>query len=117
MPYGLKQETVKKINRVFARHKEVEKVILYGSRAKGNYRPGSDIDLTLKGKALSLKQLNKISLELDDLLLPYTFDLSLYHHIKDADMIEHIERVGKLFYQNPCRIQKHNLIAKIPSIQ
>lgn len=101
MPYGLKQETIDKINRIFARHKEVENAILYGSRAKGNYRPGSDIDLTLKGKNLSLKQLNKISMELDDLLLPYTFDLSLYHHITNTDMIEHIERVGKLFYQNP----------------
>ncbi len=101
MKYGLKQETIDKINRIFACHKEVETVILYGSRAKGNYRSGSDIDLTLKGKNLSLKQLNKISMDLDDLLLPYTIDLSLYHHITDADMIEHIERVGKLFYQNP----------------
>lgn len=101
MPYGLKQEIIDKINRIFTRHKEVETAILYGSRAKGNYRPGSDIDLTLKGKNLSLKQLNKISMELDDLLLPYTFDLSLYHHITNTDMIEHIERVGKLFYQNP----------------
>ncbi|MDL2124807.1 MAG: hypothetical protein LWX51_17420 [Deltaproteobacteria bacterium] len=50
-------------------------------------------------KKLDLKLLNKISLDLDDLLLPYTFDLSIYHHITSPDLIEHIERVGKVFYK------------------
>ncbi|MBW2568477.1 MAG: nucleotidyltransferase domain-containing protein [Deltaproteobacteria bacterium] len=99
MQYGLKNETVKKINTIFVKHKEVEEVTLYGSRAKGNYKPGSDIDLTLKGKQLNLKLLNKISLDLDDLLLPYTFDLSIYHHITAPDLIDHIKRVGKVFYK------------------
>ena len=80
MQYGLKKETVKKINAIFAGYEEVEEAVLYGSRAKGNHKPGSDIDLALKGKQLNLKLLNKISLDLDDLLLPYTFDLSIYHH-------------------------------------
>ena len=102
MQYGLKKETVKKINTIFARYEEVEEAVLYGSRAKGNYKPGSDVDLTLKGKQLNLKLLNKISLDLDDLLLPYTFDLSIYHHITASDLIEHIERVGKIFYNREC---------------
>jgi len=100
MQYGLKKESIEKVNRIFAQYDKVEEVILYGSRAKGNYKPGSDIDLTLKGKELNLKLLNKISLELDDLLLPYTFDLSIYHHIKQADLIDHIVRVGKVFYKS-----------------
>jgi len=99
MQYGLKKETVKKISAIFAKYKEVKEATIYGSRAKGNYKPGSDVDLTLKGKQLNLKLLNKISLDLDDLLLPYTFDLSIYHHITAPDLIEHIERVGKIFYQ------------------
>jgi len=99
MQYGLKKESIEKVNRIFAQYDKVEEVILYGSRAKGNYKPGSDIDLTLKGKELNLKLLNKISLELDDLLLPYTFDLSIYHHIKQTDLIDHIVRVGKVFYK------------------
>ena len=102
MQYGLKKETVKKITTIFARYEEVEEAVLYGSRAKGNYKPGSDVDLTLKGKQLNLKLLNKISLDLDDLLLPYTFDLSIYHHITASDLIEHIERVGKIFYKRKC---------------
>ena len=99
MQYGLKKESIEKVNRIFAQYDKIEEVILYGSRAKGNYKPGSDIDLTLKGKELNLKLLNKISLELDDLLLPYTFDLSIYHHIKQPDLIDHIVRVGKVFYK------------------
>lgn len=99
MQYGLKKESIEKVNRIFAQYNKIEEVVLYGSRAKGNYKPGSDIDLTLKGKELNLKLLNKISLELDDLLLPYTFDLSIYHHIKQPDLIDHIVRVGKVFYK------------------
>ena len=98
MPCGLKRECIEKIIQIFERYDEIESVILYGSRAKGNYKPGSDIDLTLKGKGLNLSLLNKISLELDDLMLPVTFDLSLYHHIRQTDLIDHIHRVGKVFY-------------------
>ncbi|BBO80288.1 nucleotidyltransferase domain-containing protein [Desulfosarcina ovata] len=95
---GLSTACVDKIIRIFERYDDIETVVLYGSRAKGNYKLGSDIDLTLKGKGLNLSILNKISLELDDLLLPYTFDLSLYDHIKQPDLIDHIQRVGKVFY-------------------
>lgn len=98
MQYGLKNETIEKVIGIFSRFGEIEEAILYGSRAKGKYKPGSDIDLTLKGKGLNLKLLNKISLELDDLLLPYTFDLSIYHHIQEPALIDHIQRVGKVFY-------------------
>ena len=90
MPYGLKKETIEKINQIFARHKAVEKVFLYGSRAKGNYKKGSDIDLTLIGENLNLRLLNKISLDLDDLLLPYKIDLSIYDQITNSDLIDHI---------------------------
>lgn len=97
--YGLKKETVQKIKSILASYTAVEEAVLYGSRAKGNFRPGSDIDLVLKGNNLNLQMINKISLDLDDLLLPYLFDLSIYHQITNADLIEHIGRVGKVFYK------------------
>lgn len=98
MQFGLKEEVVNKILHVFSSFPQIEEAILYGSRAKGNYKPGSDIDITIKGEKLTLKELNKISLDLDDLLLPYSFDLSIYHHIKNPDLIGHIERIGKIIY-------------------
>ena len=98
MQYGLAKECIEKIHSVFERYDEIDEAVLYGSRAKGNFKPGSDIDLTLKGKGLNLTLLNKISLDLDDLMLPYIFDLSLFHQIKHKDLIDHILRVGKVFY-------------------
>jgi uncharacterized protein len=96
---GLKQSTIESINAVFSLHPQVEQVILYGSRAKGNYRHGSDIDLTIKGEGVTLSELMKIETELDDLLLPYKIDLSLLHKISDAALIDHVHRVGAVFYQ------------------
>ncbi len=98
--YGLKESTIQKIHSVFARYPQVEKAVLYGSRAKGNYKNGSDIDLTLCGGTdLMLDVQYKIMEELDDLLLPYTIDLSILPNISDPDVIEHIRRVGVTFYE------------------
>lgn len=96
--FGLKESTIRRINAVFAGHPQIEQVILYGSRAKGNYRRGSDLDLTIKGERVTLSEMMKIETELDDLLLPYKIDLSLLHKINDADLIDHIVRVGAVFY-------------------
>ena len=96
--FGLKESTIDRICEVFADHPLVEQVILYGSRAKGNYRRGSDIDLTMKGEAVTLTELLRIETELDDLLLPYKIDLSILHKIQDSDLIDHIKRLGAVFY-------------------
>jgi len=95
---GLSGKTIAKIQAVFARYPQVEQAILYGSRAKGTFRNGSDIDLTLKGDALTHRELGKIDMELDDLLLPYKIDLSLFRQIDNPNLIEQIERVGVVFY-------------------
>lgn len=96
--FGLQASTLAQIRDVFKQHPAVREVLIYGSRAKGTFRPGSDIDLTLIGDNLDLKLLNKIANELDDLLLPYTFDLSLYHHIEHQDLQDQIKRAGKKFF-------------------
>ncbi|CAN5211404.1 nucleotidyltransferase domain-containing protein [soil metagenome] len=95
--YGLDQDVLKHILTVFESFTEIEKVVLYGSRAKGNYRPGSDIDLTFKGK-VTLQILNAVANKLDDLLLPYQFDLSIHSKIDSDSLLEHIERVGIVIY-------------------
>ena len=95
---GLDQRAISKIKDVFRLFPEIDEVILYGSRAMGNFKPHSDIDLTLKGKNLDLNIQQKIETQLDDLLLPYRIDLSVFHQIQNQDLIEHISRVGKKFY-------------------
>lgn len=100
MKYGLNDTTIGRIHGVIARYGQIDKAILYGSRAKGNYRAGSDIDLTLAGgHDLNLTVLYRIMDDIDDLHLPYTFDISLLHSISDPDVLDHIKRVGKVFYE------------------
>lgn len=99
MKLGLKEETITKINSVFTLHLEVEEVIIYGSRAKGNYRNGSDLDLTLTGSALNDDILTKINLEIDDLNTPYLFDISIFHRLNSPDLQDYIKRIGKIFYK------------------
>lgn len=96
---GLTESTIARINGVFAALPEVEEVIMYGSRAKGTYRNGSDIDLTITGNVVTHDQLLQLENQLDDLLLPYTIDLSLLRQINNPDLLEHIQRVGVVFYQ------------------
>jgi predicted nucleotidyltransferase len=100
MHYGLSELQYGQIVNVFANNKDVDKVILYGSRAKGTQKPYSDIDITILGDNLNLSVLQKIEIELDDLLLPYKFDVSLYNSIDNNDLVEHIKRVGKTIYKN-----------------
>ena len=99
MKYGLKDDTVDQIKATLTSFEEVERAIIYGSRAKGTFKPASDIDLTLEGTNLTLDLLNAIAWKLDDLLLPYTFDLSIKSHIANKELLDHIERVGIVFYE------------------
>ncbi len=95
---GLTKEEIDRIKTVFSKYKQIEKVLIYGSRAMGNYKPASDIDLTLIGKSIDLKLQTKIEFDLDDLLLPYKFDISVYDKITNPEFIDHINRVGKEIY-------------------
>lgn len=99
MEIGLDQNIINKINSIFSSFENIESVKIYGSRAKGNFKEGSDIDLTFWGENLNLDIMNEISLKIDDLNLPYTFDLSIYNQIDNLELKDHIIRVGQLFYQ------------------
>ncbi|WP_127470656.1 nucleotidyltransferase domain-containing protein [Thiomicrorhabdus aquaedulcis] len=86
------------MQQVFHCYPQVEKVIIYGSRAKGNFRIGSDIDLTLLGENLNGSVLSHILVDLDDLNTPYMLDVSLFKDIGSKDLLDHIARMGKVFY-------------------
>ena len=107
MSHGLSANTVDRIVTVLSRHPEIEKAVLYGSRAKGNYRTGSDIDLTLFGPQLNHSLLARIDDELDDVLLPYKIDLSIFTNLTHPELIEHIQRVGVVFYERaPVEVKR-----------
>lgn len=94
---GLPSAYREAIRRVLRQFPVVETALLYGSRAMGRHRPGSDIDLTLKGD-IDLQTLNAISNSLDDLLIPQKIDLSAWNEIENEELKQHIERVGTVFF-------------------
>ena len=95
---GLKSTDIEKAQLVFKNYAEIERVIIYGSRAKGTYKPYSDIDITLVGHKIDSTLQNKIENDLDDLLLPYKFDVSVFHKIENKDLVDHINRLGKIIF-------------------
>nr|VFJ60559.1 MAG: Predicted nucleotidyltransferase [Candidatus Kentron sp. DK] len=102
---GLDRAVIDQINAVFAGFPSIEKAVLYGSRAKGNHRPGSDIDLAIVGTGVTEEALLEMDNRLDDLLLPYTIDLCRFHGIRNPDLIRHIDRVGIVFLPD-CKDQR-----------
>jgi predicted nucleotidyltransferase len=92
--YGLSDKEFDEMTAIFSQCKNLEKVILYGSRAKGNYKPFSDVDITLTGDCLTINDLYK----LQDLFyysdLPYMYDISIFKNITNPDLTDHINRRG-----------------------
>lgn len=97
--FGLSKDDIARIKEVFEKYAQLEEVLIYGSRAMGTYKPASDIDITLKGKDIDFDVQQQIEFDLDDLLLPYKFDISIHDKINHPEFLDYIERVGKKFYK------------------
>lgn len=97
--FGLSKSDLHLILSVISKFKKIEKVVLFGSRAKGNYKKGSDIDLALFSNKLSFKELLKIKVEVNNLPLPYIIDILHFQQITNFELKEHIERIGIVLYQ------------------
>lgn len=99
MKFGISDTVIEELHEIFRRHKNIKKVIIFGSRSKGNYRAGSDIDLALIGNDIDYKFLLEISTEIDDLGLLYSIDMVDYQSIIGTPIGDHIDRVGQTFYE------------------
>lgn len=96
--FGLYEKSYNYILDFFKTQPNVEMVKIYGSRAKGNYRPGSDIDFAVYGD-LTNPEVNHIANALYDLPTPYKFDVTHYETLGHEALKEHIDRVGIVFYK------------------
>ena len=96
--YGLNDEEMKMMHDIFAQTVNIDKVILYGSRAKGTYKPFSDVDITLVGDQLTEEDLTDVMFRLEESSLPYFCDVSLFKNLSSPDLISHIQRMGKTIY-------------------
>ncbi len=97
--YGLTQRDMAAIWFIFEGYPEVKMVYLFGSRAKGNYRPGSDIDLAIMNEGVSAKKLAKLKSDFEDSNLPYNVDLVDFNQLENRGFIDHIKRVGIPFFK------------------
>ena len=99
MKFGLSDTVIKELQDIFRRHTNIEKVLIFGSRSKGTYRPGSDIDLAVIGKNIDYSQLLDILCEIDELELLYSIDLLDYQKKVGTPLGDHIDRVGQVFFE------------------
>ena len=98
--FGLDKSDLDTIISIIGQHPEVDEACVFGSRAKGNYRNGSDVDIALKGTKLNFNITSHISYLLnEETNMPYKFDVLNYHSISNEELVKHIDRVGICFYQ------------------
>ncbi|OGV28068.1 MAG: hypothetical protein A3F18_05340 [Legionellales bacterium RIFCSPHIGHO2_12_FULL_37_14] len=99
MPFGLPPKIIDAIQAYFKQYPEVECVKVYGSRAMGTEKPGSDIDLAIFSNQDKTILVGKILGELEELSTPYLFDVTDYAKIEHPPLKDHIDRVGKIIYK------------------
>ena len=99
MNFGLSDTVVQELQDVFRRYANIEKVLIFGSRSKGTFRAGSDIDLAIIGRDIDYRMLLDLQCAIDDLELLYSVDILDYQKEKHTPIGEHIDRVGQVFYE------------------
>ncbi len=97
--YGMTEEELSVLRGLFARQKEIERAVLYGSRARGVHKPFSDVDITLLGTGISRSHLNHLLADIDESSLPYFFDISIFSRLTNPALIEQIEKTGVTLYR------------------
>lgn len=102
--FGLTQKQYELIVKELVAMPDIEKVLIFGSRATGIFKPSSDIDLAIFGINISYALINKLYSALDDLPLPYMFDVINYDDILNNKLKEKIDRQGQLFFER--KLQK-----------
>lgn len=97
--FGLLERDLKYILEAIRKYPEIEQAIIFGSRAMGNYKPGSDVDIAIKGKDVNRTTVIRLSDDLnEEYPLPYFFDVVSYDEITNEKLREHIDTVGKEIY-------------------
>ncbi|MEY3051611.1 MAG: hypothetical protein RLY31_1396 [Bacteroidota bacterium] len=97
--FGLKPGDLEMICRILEKEPNIEQALIFGSRAKGNYKPGSDVDIALKGENLISQVVTDVSFQLnEETIMPYKFDVLNYHTIREPALVAHINSVGIVFY-------------------
>ena len=104
MEFGLNDTDLAYIIAVIGDFEEIEKAVIFGSRAKGNYKTASDVDIAVFGKNISFSSIAHLHSRLEEEgPLPYFFDIVDYTHSTHKELKDHIERVGKTIFERTIR--------------
>lgn len=97
MMFGISIKSYNLMMDTLAKYPVIEKTVIFGSRAIGNYKHGSDIDLAIFGKDVTIETVDEISIELNEKLpIPYYFDIVHYEGLSHEGLRNHIDTYGKL---------------------
>lgn len=108
--FGLRPEDLAAMRALLAQYPAVQSALLFGSRAKGNYKQGSDVDIALLGEGVTDRMAAALAWQLnEETILPYHFDVLNYQTIANPDLVAHIDRVGEPFYTTPAKLIQANL--------
>ncbi len=100
MNFGIPAKSMEMIKKTISLKKEIEKAVIFGSRSMGNFKNGSDVDIAIYGTKITRDIVNKISVELNEILpLPYYFDIINYETLENDELKRHIDQYGKVFYK------------------
>lgn len=97
--FGFSDKEWLQLQHILSLNHNIERGILYGSRAKGNFKEFSDVDITLTGSQLSRHDLLRLRASFHESSLPYTFDLSIFPKLNNPQLIDHIKRRGVVIYE------------------
>ena len=97
--FGFTDRDIKTLQDIFKKYPDVKNVFIFGSRAKGTYKQGSDIDLAIMNEGVKDMVIGKMKSDFEDSNLPYIVDLVNYHTIKHSELKNHIDKVGVPFYK------------------
>lgn len=113
MKFGLEQHIIDTFIKVFEANSKVDKAYMFGSRAKGNYRPDSDIDIAIKGQDLNTDDIIAMSVAFETHGITNKIDLLDYNNIKEPALKEHIDRVGIEFYSRWKKVKLQDVVSKL----
>ena len=106
---GLTSEDISAITNVVSRFVEIDQAVLFGSRAKGNYKAGSDVDISIEGEKITHRTVIRLSAFLNEVTrMPYHFDIVQFNAIKNEELKEHIRRVGIILYERTSQKTKED---------
>ena len=97
--FGLSEREINTIREIFKKYPDIEAVYIFGSRAKGSFKEGSDIDLAVINEGVDTMTIARIKGEFEESSLPCRVDIVSYPDINHKELIDHIDRVGVLIYE------------------